>query len=71
MAERWDDLITLAERGLRIDRREPEFYWFLARGYWGLANIKQAKAFAQQGLRFVQQGSLLQQQLNTLLKSDV
>lgn len=49
----YEQAIATAERGLRIDRRVPEFYLVLARAYRSLDNPAQARQFAQQGLRYV------------------
>jgi len=48
-----EQAIATAERGLRIDRRVPELYLVLARGYRRLNNPDQARQFAEQGLRYV------------------
>lgn len=58
--------IATAERGLRIDRREPEFYLVLAQSYMSLSNPEQARQFAQQGLRFSPPDSHLYQALETV-----
>lgn len=52
-ARNWQAAIVIAERGLRIDRREPEFYLLLAKSYWALAERDRARQFARQGLRYV------------------
>ncbi|MGQ9425387.1 tetratricopeptide repeat protein [Gilvimarinus sp. F26214L] len=49
----WQGAIVNAERGLRIDRREPELYLLLATSYRGLAQLDRARQFARQGLRYV------------------
>ena len=49
--------IVLAERGLRIDRKEPHFYHVLAEAYDLLANKTQSVYFAKQGLRYAPTGS--------------
>lgn len=49
--------IELAEQGLRIDRRDPEFYAILAEAYAKLSDPDQAAQFAQQGLRYATKGS--------------
>lgn len=58
--------IATAERGLRIDRREPEFYLVLAQSYMSLSKPEQARQFAQQGLRFSPPDSHLYQALETV-----
>ena len=50
--QRYTQAINLAERGLRIDRKEARFYLVLARSYRGLNNNKQSVYFAKQGLRY-------------------
>jgi hypothetical protein len=60
--------IVLAERGLRVDRKEPRFYEVLAQAYQGLANKTQSVYFAQQGLRYAQKGSKVYQTLIDLSK---
>ncbi len=62
-ANRWQEAIANAERGLRMDRREPHFYWVLAVAYQQLGNIKQAKHFATQGLRYVEDDKALEGEL--------
>lgn len=49
----WQAAIASAERGLRIDRREPELYLLLAKSYRVLAELDRARQFAMQGLRYV------------------
>lgn len=51
-AENWEAASASAERGLRIDRREPELYLVLARAYLGLADPRRALEFVRQGLRY-------------------
>lgn len=63
----WREAIVIAERGLRVDRREAGFYWLLARAYQGLNELDSAAAFAQQGLRYAPRSSGLFQDLQTLL----
>ncbi|MGD8175613.1 tetratricopeptide repeat protein [Marinimicrobium sp. ARAG 43.8] len=58
--------IASAERGLRIDRREPELYLVLAQSYMTLAQPEQARQFARQGLRFSPPDSHLYQALETV-----
>ncbi|MGH1486838.1 MAG: hypothetical protein ACRBCI_11500 [Cellvibrionaceae bacterium] len=48
----YSSAINLAERGLRIDRKEARLYLALAEGYQGLQNKKQSVYFAKQGLRY-------------------
>lgn len=67
-AGRWPSLISTAEQGLRIDRREPQWYWYLASSYLQLGDRAQAASFARQGLRYAQSGSLLESRLEALLR---
>jgi hypothetical protein len=60
--------IVLAERGLRVDRKEPRFYQVLASAYNTLANPLQSVYFAKQGLRYAQKGSEVYQSLSRWLK---
>lgn len=59
--------IASAERGLRIDRREPELYLLLAQSYLALARPAQAEQFARQGLRHSGSDTWVSQALRTLL----
>lgn len=66
-AQDWSGAIEQAERGLRIDRRQPQLYLILAQSYWQLGKSALASQFARQGLRYLGQGSeVLQQQLEQL-----
>lgn len=58
--------IASAERGLRIDRREPALYLLLARSYLELAQPRQADEFARQGLRYSTPGTVLFEALETM-----
>lgn len=58
--------IATAERGLRIDRREPELYLVLAQSYLDLAQMEQARQFAEQGLRHSPPDSHLYQALEAV-----
>lgn len=51
-AEKWQAATVNAERGLRIDRREPELYLVLAKAYVGLSEPQRALEFVRQGLRY-------------------
>jgi Flp pilus assembly protein TadD len=44
--------ISLAERGLRMDRRHWESYRILAESHLGLGDRQQALKFARQAVRF-------------------
>jgi len=63
----WREAIVTAERGLRVDRREANFYWLLARAYQGLDELNSATEFAQQGLRYAPHRSELYRDLQALL----
>ncbi|WP_341939455.1 tetratricopeptide repeat protein [Marinimicrobium sp. C2-29] len=62
----YDVAIAVAERGLRIDRREPELYLLLAQSYLHLARPKRAGQFAQQGMRYSPPNSPLYQALEAV-----
>lgn len=67
-ARNWQGAIVSAERGLRIDRREPELYLLLAKSYWALAELDRARQFARQGLRYINDPSTaIAMDLNDLL----
>lgn len=51
-AGNWEAAGVSAERGLRIDRREPELYLVLAKAYVGLSEPQRALEFVRQGLRY-------------------
>lgn len=59
----FDRAIDLAEKGLRIDRKDPRFYLVLASAYHQLNDKSQSASFAKQGLRYVNQNSGAYQQL--------
>jgi tetratricopeptide (TPR) repeat protein len=56
-ANNYKKAINIAEKGLRIDRKEPRFYLTLTKSYKRLNNNKQAVFFARQGLRYAQKSS--------------
>ncbi|ODS24680.1 hypothetical protein AB835_02055 [Candidatus Endobugula sertula] len=58
--------IALAERGLRIDRKEAYFYQLLAEAYELLGNKTQSVYFAKQGLRYAPKNSGVYQRLQIL-----
>lgn len=64
--EQWDEAIVLAERGLRIDRKDPQFYRVLASAYRGLNDRRQSVYFARQGLRYVTNNVALKNKLEDL-----
>ncbi len=45
----WDEAILAAERGLRIDARNPALYLVLAKSYGALGQTGKARLFAEQG----------------------
>ncbi|GAB1262631.1 hypothetical protein NBRC116495_33380 [Aurantivibrio plasticivorans] len=53
--------IAFAERGLRIDRRNPELYMVLAKAYTNMDDINRATQFAEQAVRFASPGSDVEQ----------
>lgn len=61
-----EEAILLAEKGLRIDRRDTQFYVVLARAYQQLNDASQSAYFAQQGLRYAKKGSEDYKVLNQL-----
>src|SRR5690606_8553894 len=66
-AGNWQAAIASAERGLRIDRREPELYLLLAQGYLALGENARALEFARQGRRYLHEAdSALARQLADL-----
>ena len=65
--QRYDKAINLAERGLRIDRKDPRFYLVLARAYRALNHKKQSVYFAKQGLRYTVKNSREQALLKRLV----
>jgi hypothetical protein len=54
--------IEQAERGIRVDRTEPELYLLLAQAYQYLGDGLKAANFARQGLRYVSSGQFLLRQ---------
>lgn len=60
--------IAIAERGLRVDRKEPRFYQVLAAAYASLKDKKQSTFFAKQGLRYAKKGSSVYQSLQKWLR---
>ena len=59
----YQQAINIAERGLRVDRKEPRFYLVLASAYYQLEDKEQSIDFAKQGLRYVSRQSAAFQQL--------
>jgi len=48
----WESAIAMAERALRIDRRNPEIYLIIAKSYRAMGENPQALEFVEQGLRY-------------------
>lgn len=60
------EAIVLAEKGLRIDRKDAQFYLVLARAYQQLNDKSQSSYFAQQGLRYAKKESQTYRELTRL-----
>lgn len=56
-ANNYNKAINTAERGLRINRKEPRFYLTLTKAYKSLNNDQQSIYFAKQGLRYAKKNS--------------
>jgi hypothetical protein len=65
-ASNYNQSINIAERGLRIDRKEPRFYLALTKAYKGLKNTQQSIFFAKQGLRYAEKNSPIFYELKNL-----
>ncbi len=63
------DTLAFAERGLRIQRQEPGFYYWLARGHGQLGRQDQQRSFAEQGLRYSLKGTEYFQPLSDLAEN--
>jgi len=66
----YQNSIAQAERGLRIDRREAEFYLLLAQSYQRLGQEDRARQFARQGLRYAPPDSPNHRALQNLLEPE-
>lgn len=66
--KRYEQAINLAERGLRINRKEPRLYLALAKSHKGEGNRQQSVYFAKQGLRYVAKDSNVYRELVSLSK---
>ncbi len=66
--QRYDASVSVAERALRIDRRNPEVYLLLARSYLLQSQPALAKQFARQGLAFANSSEPVYRQLQELLQ---
>ena len=64
--QRWQQAILFAERGLRVNRKEPFFYWVLSTAYQQLSEIQKSIDFARQGLRYITDDKGLERQLTSL-----
>lgn len=62
----YNNAINLAERGLRINRKESRFYLVLSKAYRWLENQKQSVYFAKQGLRYTQKQHSIYSELKRL-----
>lgn len=56
-ASNYNKAINIAERGLRINRKEPRFYLTLTKAHKSLNNDQQSIYFAKQGLRYAKKDS--------------
>jgi len=64
----WQAAIAIAERGLRVDRREVRLYLLIAKSYRALGSMDISKQFAEQGLRYVSEPtSAIAREFNRLL----
>lgn len=64
--QQYEKAINLAERGLRINRKEARLYWVLSRAYKSEGNRQQSIYFAKQGLRYADRSDDIYRQLSTL-----
>jgi Flp pilus assembly protein TadD len=64
----YEQAINLAERGLRINRKEPRLYLALSKACKGGGNRQQSVYFARQGLRYAKRGSDVYRSLTALSK---
>ena len=67
-SNRFDQAINLAERGLRIDRKEPRLYLVLAKTYSAKGDRQQASYFAEQGLRYVGKKQAIYRELEQYMR---
>ncbi len=63
----WSLAIAEAERGLRMARRQPELYFWLARSHWRLGHGEDARHFIRLGLRYTEDDSAVERRLLRLL----
>jgi len=64
----YDKAISLAERGLRISRKDPRLYLALSKAHKGEGNRQQSVYFAKQGLRYSERESDVSQALKQLAR---
>ncbi|MCV6603939.1 MAG: hypothetical protein OIF34_01440 [Porticoccaceae bacterium] len=65
--QRYDASISVAERGLRIDRHRVELYQLLSRNYLATLQLQQAEQLARQGLSIASASSSQRAALEDLL----
>lgn len=66
-SQQWYQAISVAERGLRIDRRHSGFYRVLSYAYDGLGDTAQAQRFARQASRLCGEDCAAERRLMTHL----
>jgi len=66
--KQYEQAINFAERGLRIDRKEPRLYLVLSKAYKRDGNRQQSIYFAKQGLRYAEKNNSDYQELSALSK---
>ena len=62
----YEQAINLAEKGLRIQRKESRLYLLLAKAYRANDNVQQSIYFAKQGLRYVTNNNPIYDELMVL-----
>ncbi|BFM14161.1 hypothetical protein R50073_03440 [Maricurvus nonylphenolicus] len=67
--EDWQAVIEVAEQGIRINRRLPQWYLLLAESYLALSQPGQAQHFVEQGRRYCRVDSSVCTQLVQLSKT--
>ena len=66
--QRWQEVISVAEQGLRINRREAAFYALLGESYLALGDRVQARRFANQASRLCRSDCLAAERLQERLR---
>ncbi|MGS2722929.1 hypothetical protein ACVBEJ_04230 [Porticoccus sp. GXU_MW_L64] len=66
--QRYDASISVAERGLRIDRQRVELYQLLSRNYLATLQLQQAEQLARQGLSIPSASRVQRAALEDLLR---